>query len=133
MSDSDWLQPAIELAQAYPKEAPVIALGMVAARLGEIGVELKRSNDSRDQFYTEVLDLLVRITEDPMAGPKSETRCSAMRGPNSWDQCVNPAGHRDQRLHVDEAGIAFSEDLSESLRSGQPAATPDGQEGREGE
>lgn len=34
--------------------------------------ELRRANDSRDQFYTEVLDLLVRITEDPFGAPKDD-------------------------------------------------------------
>jgi hypothetical protein len=34
-----------------------------------IADELRRSNDSRESFYTEVLDLLVRVTEDPFEGP----------------------------------------------------------------
>lgn len=69
------------------------ALVGVGFALLEIRDELRRSNDSRDQFYTEVLGLLVRITEDPQPGPEGDG----------------------------------------SLRSGQPAAAPDGQEGREGE
>ncbi len=71
--------------------------------LENINLQLRVLNDGRNQFHREVLDVLTQA--------KAPSRCTAMRGEEPQDRCVNPDGHADTRrsdLHVDEAGIAFS-------------------------
>lgn len=72
-------------------EAQHLMLNGIGRALLAVVEELRRSNEDRDRFYTELLGFFSKLTEEPQPGPDG------------------------------------------SLRSGQPAAAPDGQEGGEGD
>lgn len=114
------IYPAIE--DGVNSIGNALAAAQVLATLA-VADELRRSNEDRALFYTAMREFFEKVTEDPMASPKGDERCAAMRGHSSWDQCVNPGGHHG--LHVDEVGIAFSEDVGSPVGSGQPAAAPE--------
>lgn len=94
-----------------------VAIGY--ALLG-IHVELRRLNEGRDQFHREVLDVLTQA--------KGQGVCGDISG--GGRRCLLEPDHEDH--HSDCNGTTWwTEDGS--LRSGQPAAAPDGQEGGEGD
>lgn len=102
----------------------------IAVALEGIYIQLRRRNDQAEAFYREALDVLTSAKGvEPGPCPSCIPVLDFGTGALPVQSCNLRAGH--DGMHESSEGSRWTDDDEGSLRSGQPAAEPDGQEGGE--
>lgn len=94
-----------------------------ALNLAAIAEELRRSNEDRDRFYREVLEVLTSAKGvEPGPCPSGTPVLNFGAGALPVQSCDLRAGH--DGMHESSEGSRWTDDDEGSLRSEQPAAAP---------